>query len=295
MKKLLALLFLLLPLGGMAQTADADVGVLYRYYDEGPLTFDDFYQTYGTGEHASYMNYGYTHMLDTIRLRNCSPILRVIPRIWMIPSESWMLFNHTDSATLRYNQVVFDIAEKYARTLNRQMNGNPGMAPTQTLNDLYIGKLQREVTAFKEASREGQDTAVVAEYAERTQKALADLPATMPAWQPVYSKGWSLGMWIGWGTSFAPAEVAQCITAPQCYDIGFNNLFDRSRLFFDLLCGFCHARKPFVMDGKEWFDDTRFTYVKGTAAYGYAVVDNDFFALVPYVGAYFSVYSYTLD
>ncbi|MDO5343214.1 MAG: hypothetical protein Q4F69_12320, partial [Bacteroidia bacterium] len=151
-------LLLAVSLGMGAQDMEEATTEKFRYYDEGPLTLDDFVKTYSTDNRGSYMEYGLMIEAEKLPVRNSTPIFQDIPRACMTPARSWMRYDQANSATLKYQQVAFDIVEKYARLMNREMNGGGGIASTRMFFNHYYTKMEREMKDFKEASAEGSDT-----------------------------------------------------------------------------------------------------------------------------------------
>ena len=227
-------LALSLNLGVRAQDA-VDTGTeRFRYYEDGPLSFNDFVKTYGMDEHNSNLAYSISIKDDKLPVRNSTPIFQSIPRAYMSPEKSWMLYDHADSATLHFNQVAFDIVEKYARIMNRELNGEYKMASTRTFYNHYYAKMQRELGDYVEVTNYGTNTAAVEEYAAKIQQDLDKLPTSYPAWQPAYNNKWNIGMWVGWSMGFLSDEAAKLFTNPQCFAISWDNLFGRSRVFADI-------------------------------------------------------------
>lgn len=288
-------LVLSLNLGVRAQDA-VDTGTeRFRYYEDGPLSFNDFVKTYGVDEHNSNLAYSISIEDDKLPVRNSTPIFQSIPRAYMSPEKSWMLYDHADSATLHFNQVAFDIVEKYARIMNRELNGEYKMASTRTFYNHYYAKMQRELGDYVEATNYGTNTAAVEEYAAKIQQDLDKLPTSYPAWQPAYNNKWNIGMWVGWSMGFLSDEAAKLFTNPQCFAISWDNLFGRSRVFADITAGNSRVRNDFDADGWLWPEGTTVDYDKEALSYGYAVIDDDYFSVTPFAGIFRSGMTYRLD
>ena len=149
-----------------------------RYWNDGPLKYDDFSTRTGTMEGdmkmVSGLGYGFKSFNNTWKDRNTTYNAPGLVT-YMNPYTSWMDPEHRNESVLKYMQTAFDYVELCRRRAQNDISsGNTYSIETVTQYHMNIAKsfLDQMGTEVKQ----GQDTAAVRRYSEKIQAELAQTP-----------------------------------------------------------------------------------------------------------------------
>lgn len=278
---LIATLFLLLPLVGMSQQ-----GV--RYWEKGPLTWNDFsVVNKSIGAEHSYLEFGLDVVYRKQELESGSIMVNTAVA-YANKEMSWVDANFRTPAQLRYNQVVFNIAELHRRRL--QVVVDTGGAVNM---DYYMRLLTHEVDSFCRLSNYGNDTAEVLWWEQEIRRQMDSITPLMVEKHTLANKvegmrpDGSFGMSMGLGTKFFFGDIYH-LFAPSggfyfdMYGGGGRHVFT---------CGFyigggrCKPDSIMTVDTSNtlYWNDKIMT-IDLHVDYGYSVVSNRRLTLTPFVG-----------
>ena len=290
MKRFLAIISLLtLSLMGIAQSYDESI----RYWNEGPLTFDDFsIRDMWTDDPSvsSSMEYGITYRDTVLRFGNLR-YHTIYSLATMDRVNSWMRTGSATEQSLKYHQVAFDITELNRRRLqDRFENGESYVYPSKLI-DFYKKNLTNEVNEFKAKSNQGHDASVVEEFRKRISNELNEYPEGIN--EPVIRfRNSGLGYHVGPYGEFLTGDATSFLGPQIGVMFGMEYSFKRLRTNWDMALGgyLGGLRKdiPYSDDNNSIFR----SWEKGWGCHGmlidlslgFAIVDNAHLTIAPMVG-----------
>lgn len=287
-----ALSALLLCLHSLPAYSQDDFSSSERLWDKGPLTLADFsVRDMWTDDpnSSSFLYYGWNGQDTTLRFGNLR-YRTVNLRTSMDRVNSWIRTGYDNEATLKYNQVAFNIAELYRRKFLKELDSN-NPANGGDLEAFYHKSCVNMVSEYKGATNQGLDQEAVERYRQKIAKELAALPDIRM--EPgIQYRGFGLGMHFGAGSEFFFSDIADYITPLYGIQFGFEGAAKRFRFNATGLLGFGEKLKKDIKYWKRgeenlahnWSAGESFTGGNINQTIGYAVIDNNHFVVAPMVG-----------
>ena len=164
---ILTTLALVLPFVGAGQTTP-------RYWEKGPLTWNDFAVVdRSIGAEHSYLEFGLDVILRPQEVEGGTLQVRTAVA-YAVKEMSWVDSNYRTPAQLRYNQVLFNIAELHRRRLQVVVDtgGNVNM-------EYYMRLLMHETDSFCLATNYGNDTVEVLWWEQDVRRQLDSITPLM--------------------------------------------------------------------------------------------------------------------
>ena len=263
----------------------ASAQVNQRYWSQGPLTWDDFtvMPVPSSGE-RSQMFYIMTFkpVRDTIDGIRCCYYRA---ESYMMNSDSWVVADHRDDNTLRYNQVIFDILEVETRRLQQSINADPNPFAYDGLFSARGDRLSSRIDNFRSLSHDGTDTAVLASFERQLAAELAQYPAV---YHPRYTaRPFGYGMYLGVGVTGSTGTLGKAFSPGVGLNLGFNFSCNCHLFIFDGTLGYCEPNRSLLLTESDGTAH-HFSAGKGCGlatihfGYGYHVVDRLRWQLAPF-------------
>ena len=284
MKQLAIISILLLLSVCHSATAQTD----RRYWNEGPLTWDDFTVMSDTYNNRSYLQYTmqYTAVHDTIDGILCH---YYAAQAWITPKSSWIADNQRTPATLLYNQTIFDMLELERRLLQHSINAAEKPFLYSDLLTAASDHLNRRIGQFQQLTNDGNDTAVLSLYAKQVQKELALHPAV---YRPQYSPhplGYSF--YIGLAADASTGTLGQTFGPTLCFNYGINLSWHPHLLILDGSIGHGKSRRAVTLDDASIAENSPYDVATIHFGYGLLLVNNNRVRLAPFAALGIREYS----
>lgn len=255
----------------------------WKQWSDGPLTLSDFQSRFAVSQYRSALMYGMTTTTDTIRLKGMSPIVKMRPVVYADTTQSWIRRDAFNEATLRYNQLKFDILEKNRRMLLRDLAATTDGIRHQQLYEQYFHRAEKEIGDLDESSNYGQREDVIESIASLTASKLSSLPIQEGLQDFQYSRKFGIGIFIGYSPIIFSGQMGQHFAPFHTLYIGFNNVFGRSHIYVDDIVGGSRTLNDFYHNG-YWPKDSKSNLAMFDLCYGYSVLDKPRLSITPIAG-----------
>lgn len=276
-----AALLLLLPLMALGQKTP-------RYWEKGPLTWNDFTVVdKSIGAEHSYLEFG----LDVVPRKHDvdGGSVMVSTAVAFANKEmSWVDGAFRTPAQLRYNQVVFNIAELHRRRLQVVVDTGG------TVNmDYRMRLLTHEVDSFCRASNFGNDTAEVLWWEQAIRRQMDSVTPLMVEKHALANKVEGMrpdgcfGMSMGFGSKFFMGDIHRYFAPSGGYYFDMFGGGGRNVFTFGFYVGGGRCKPDSILtvnpDNLLYWNDKIMT-LDLHVDYGYSVVSNRRLTLTPFVG-----------
>lgn len=254
-----------------------------REWGRGPLTWDDFTGPVPPNNVDNWLEYNFTvkrveEKLDGMNLMH----LRLCCN--MYPELSWAAESAKTDLNLKYNQVVFNIAEYQSLCFQPLLDqGNTGM-DIESVLQMALSYSAAEEQRFSNESDMGFDTAVVQRWYDSTNLRLSELKAENGYHPRVEYTGIGMSANFSLGTTIHGRSLAETFTPAFDFGFGFDMGFKRNVFLWDMKIGIGGSRQDFVLDDVYYLAGSSYTWFQTFLGYGYSVLDKPRFSLTPFVG-----------
>ena len=193
---LLAFSLIAIPASSQIQVPDyTDPGV--KHWNDGPLTWQDFQTRHTPADTKKVSEIYVLSQMDyeKMKIGNTRFYYAKI-QVSMDRLLSWYDPDKADEWLLRYNQVVFDMAQLYA--LQFQNDFNSHYSPSRRANQDYYNRLfSSRYEAIEMESSQGRDSTVIKRYEDEVRKELNQIKQTEPSIPVEGNMIWGLGLYFG--------------------------------------------------------------------------------------------------
>jgi len=263
-----------------------------RSWRKGPLTWNDFptFAKDSTGVEHSYLEF-FLDIQETAEEHDGVDYWVQSAVACMDRKKSWVDSSWRTDAELRYNQVIFDLAELYRRHMQIELDtgGTPDVGQ-------YMQLLVADVDTFCLATEFGADTAAVDLWYAFVREELAAAAAAVAEGhaskieqivQAEYITGQRFALGIGAGVKVPTGDLRRYFRTGggfymEC-EFGYGRQILGGGLFLGgsrCLDSLWHHTDP----GQDLWKNDNLTILDLKFDYGFAVVDNNLFRLTPFVG-----------
>ena len=287
MKKLVVLFYLFCA-SGLVALAQANYKESIKFWDEGPLTVQDFSTRKFPESYApsSNLSFGWVGKNDKKKIGNLVVQTMTI-RPYMDKLNSWINPAEFYDWTLRYNQTMFDMAEMVARRFAADLRANPKDA--ESISDFYRRLLSSTTDTFCQESKYGRDSSVVYYYEAKTKEQLSENAEQEEDYSNLddLSFSWGLTMYGGFQAYMPGANLSDYVNGMYGADFGLVlSFYKRFNLAFDLL--FLDAGN--LKKGGVEANDYNWKVGEGVSAVGpgfllsYRAINKPYYAFSPMIG-----------
>ena len=260
-----------------------------RPWDKGPLTVEDFKLINVSKEmdfRSSYIDVSYGRSYQKKRAGNLR-YKAVQLHTLMDPLGSWIDAGKYNEDVIRYNQVIFDIAESVRMDYQKAIDQSGDQKDTVE----YYNRLARSrVETFNLESGFGCDGVVVGLYGERLKSELEQKKSDsedVRSVPPTFKKLDEVNYCLGYEGRALTGQLAQYFPYMQGIRIGVDFWYHKFIFGFDMSAYF--PRTPLKAgivdkDGYSWLEDLSGMLSWMGVKVGYSIIDGPWFSLSPFVG-----------
>lgn len=260
-----------------------------RMWSEEPLSWDDFQirhipdDSQKTSEVCVFTD---TH--SEVRKKGNSRFIHVEINAYVDKLLSWYDPDKADQWQLRYNQVIFDLTQIFAK--KTQFDLNSTYSPALHNNSDYYNRLLRsKIEALEMETDGGRDSSVIKRYEAEVKKEFEQLSLTEPS-IPVES-GVSWGMGVFWSYGYHQVLGAQSKNMRPFNGFGMNFDLRIHDMFLDIDMGADRSSglkvSNFYHDPKynyDWVEDKAVDYFHANLNIGSQVLSRQYYRIIPYIG-----------
>lgn len=250
-----------------------------KYWTGAKLTWDDFHER-TSDKGVSELKYLLGYNTDKEKYGDTT-ILRTVAFCYMDKTLSWVNPDFKTDQILRYNQVIFDIAELYRRRLQHALDRtNSVLLVENTFRKVY-SQCAGEIDEFEHDADGGQNINAISTW----EKMIADaLRTTRDERMPSFSKtNFGYGMSAGIGGGMFTGSLGDHFSPTFNFVFGFDFAYKSSILFLNATLAGGNVRKEYLSD-ENWYENQGNHVAILDVSYGYAIIDNANFKLTPFAG-----------
>lgn len=268
-----------------AQTIDSNL----RYWNEGPLKWEDFTVRNYKGDIRSSMHLVYNFKPVSKKTGNLT-VRYYQANTAMDKGLSWVRTEDMTADELAYNQLLFDISEVNRREMQAELNNISSNYSKADIMDYYGTKNRQMIKELEDESDYGMRKQIVGSYAARTAEKLSHMPEdSIPEFE---CRNVGYGMHLGLESDIYMGDGALAFNPIWSFIYGFELAYKRSSLFLEMAMGTGSVNNTFdftaINNGKAetitWHAGNPVYSVEMDLVYGFAVIDNDRFKVSPIVG-----------
>lgn len=201
---------------------------------------------------------------------------------------SWIKPEGKTINTLIYCQTIFNIAELYARKLEKKLNNlvideNQENLYVHELFNTYLDSCNKVISLFKGETSYGIKESIVMDRYNESWEKLKSLPRTKLPDYDELNKAW--GMDIGLGYGVLKGEISESLNNHIDF-LNYGFMYNRNNLYYDLrfLIGTHKAKKEFKNKEYSLAKDTGSLVVFVDLSIGYQVLNGHKFSAYPFAG-----------
>lgn len=271
------------------QSAAQSIDSSLRFWDEGELTWDDFNKRNTGGYEKSNISTSFQRYTDTQKYGNLK-VVRTKLRTALNKESTWVRTEHISEKLLRYNQLVFDLAELTRQEMQREIDMNLGRYGYDEILKFYREKYNVKLQELHEESSEGEREDVISKYEEEVAGKLAEDPGDgIPQ---IEFNNWGYGYHIGFRSAFTTGKHAMYLKPTYGMSLGFDITYKRSMLSLYLGVGSgkigADMKMTATIDRRDtevvWERGLNYNSMETDIIYGFCVIDNSFMRLAPIIG-----------
>lgn len=250
-----------------------------KVWSEGKLNWTDFSEredSISITELKFFLGYGTEKQKfgDTVILRN-------VAKCYMDKNLSWVNPYFKNEQYLRYNQVIFDIAETYRRRLQYELDRVKTIYEIGgKFYELY-SLCNNEINKFQKESNAGQDLNSIIVW---EQKAVNEFKTYQDEKIPEFeNRNLGYALHAGFGTGLFTNTLGEHFTPSANLIFGFDIAYKKSILYLNATLAGDKIRRDYISD-KNWYKSQHAKVAIMDVSYGYALIDNTKLKLSPFGG-----------
>ncbi len=269
-----------------------------RKWEKGPLTWNDFQVRHEPDNSLYYSDLSATlgGTYEKKRDGNLVYYNYTVNNV-MYPDISWYDPDICTDWTLRYEQTRFDIMEVFRRIIQNQYYNDKLMNLTRLGN---TDSLSETIRTFDRESKYGTDTLVVEKYEREYHKKL-DSIAFRPLPGPIVkTKHNGVGWTLGPDMEYFLTQVPENLSFSSGFGLGIDFYIKRWLVGLDVSYGYAGALESdnFYYDPEydySWKKGRRVSTFKPGFTFGYKILDNNRWTVMPMIGIGGNVFEQETD
>ncbi len=258
-----------------------------RLWTDGRLTWADF-KGEKTGEAEKrvatiYHDISYLGVIISykeVKIKHKDTTIRRFEALCTLDQKiSWILPYYKTEQYLKYNQVIFDIAELYARKLQYVIDDlTSSYAAVYALQVIQVDCSKR-IKEFREMTAAGQNSAMIDTWQEKitSELAMTENYKNIPTYE---KRSFGYALHAGLGGGIFTGSLGEHFLPTFNILFGFDVAYKRSILFLNATLAFSGVKS----DYQEWVKGKSAHFALLDLSYGYAVIDNAKWKLTPFAG-----------
>lgn len=269
--------FVVLCLSANAQTYEDSM----RYWDEGPLSWDDLNLKSPKNFRTSDLTFRWTTTTQKQKISWNTVQYTPIARVALDKSVSWHNVERLYPCTLAYDQLLFDLNELYFRKTLTELYSEGNKQSGDALFSFYSNQSRTRWEEIVEDTEDGLDSAMVAYHSARVAEELAntsypDMLSNTGPFSISFGAGLTGTLFLGSaGQTFLPGLGANI-------DLSFGY----KRHIFSLLASSTSGRlaQNYKNGDVSWESGQSYNHNNVGFMYGYKVYDGPVFSVKPFAG-----------
>lgn len=194
---------------------------------------------------------------------------------------TWATPESRNEQNLRYHQVLFDLAESYRRTLQYRLDRVGSIYEADNILQAITNNYQSEINRFKSDSKDGQNMKTIVLWEQIVANRLEKQPENA---LPEYTVGnFGYGMHIGLGSGIYAGNVGNYLSSPIYLNYGFDFSYKKSNIMLNAIIGGNRIKNSIVTE-PGWYSGKKSSYAIGDVSYGYTLLENNKFKMIPFAG-----------
>ena len=292
MRRLLSLAVLLL-LPAMILNAQK---TNYKYWSSGKLTWGDYSKssTLADDGGASSNSFGWETKDTTESFGNLS-VHRVVSKVYLNKSQSWVNPSFATDEQLRYNQLFFDLNELECRKMLREIYDPDTSFDVDFVQDYYIGVTAARMSEINLTSDHGNDESTLAYYDTIIQSQLATLPRTQFKPSALKKGKHGFGARGGIGMEMFLGDPGEYLSNMYMMDFGLRYYYQNFLVDTYFGLGGLRSRQAFTASGQNIAGKSALSELQVGALAGYNVYDGPWFRIAPVAGIGYNVIGLLID
>jgi hypothetical protein len=258
-----------------------------RRWEQGALTWDDFSRTENV---AASTGLYYLFSCDVTQRKYHDTIVNHIQVQTYANRDSSRIRNQQMSnEELRFQQLVFDLAELQSRILQQSVNRLRRQTEVDSFLQEGMKSLNQTVEDLETASKQGSDMEIVGQWETKVRQQLASTPDSLesiPSFTPTL---FGFGADVGIGYHLLTSPLGEKLKGSPNVQIGVNFALGRSELLLNACLGGSKVRKDSIyISGEKWSATDHLEFCQLSASYGFRLLDRKHLQMTPFIG-----YGYT--
>ena len=250
-----------------------------KYWNEGELTWNDFKEkenTIGVSELKYFIGYN-----TGKQKHNDTTILRLKAFCFTDKNLSWINKDFKNKQYLKYNQVIFDIAELHKRKLQYKLDRINSIGEAEIRFNQILTNLSNMVNKFQEETNGGQKQEVIDKWDLIIKNELRNYNnVNIPQFN---KRNFGYALHAGFGSGIFTGSLGQHFGQTFNFIFGFDFTYKKSILYLNGTLAGDKVAKDYISD-KNWYQGQHANVAIIDISYGYAVIDKSKIKLSPFVG-----------
>ena len=251
-----------------------------KNWTDGKLTWDDF-QEKSIALRNSELKYYIGYNTENFK-SNDTAFLKVIAFCYVDKNSSYIKREFKNERYLRYNQVIFDLAELYRRKIQYDIDR---VSTTYEIGIQFkqnVDQLDQTIDKFQTESGYGQNIHVITNWEKIVSNELNVLAKVS---KPQFVKqNFGYALQAGLGSGMFTGSVGEHFGPTFNLMFGFDLAFRRSIFYINGTLAWGKVKEDYTYDQKVWIKDQNTNVAIIDISYGYAFIDNSKLKLSPFVG-----------
>lgn len=202
---------------------------------------------------------------------------------YMDKNLSWVKKDYQNNQYLRYNQVIFNLLELHRRKLQIDLNNMNSVYESDLIFNKHFSNLNNQIAQFQKQSKKGNSLPTIEMWEVLISNKLKEYPTKSLI--KFTNSNIGLGMNIGLGSGMFTNSLQEYFTNNVInLTYGFDIAYKKHTLFLNGTLSFNKVNKEFIDDNAIWEKNKKTTLALIDVSYGYPIIDNSKFKLIPFAG-----------
>lgn len=275
MKKNIIIIFL-----GLLFTNIITAQINSRNWSDGKLTWNDFTEKQSKTEFSGFQYF--IEYKNGKENQNDTTVLRFNTFCFLDRTQTWTLPEYKTDQYLRYNQVLFDIAEIHRRILQDRLDRINTINSSDIIFQNLINECKVEIDRFKNDSQDGQNMKTIVLWEQIVANKLAKInPEKLPDYK---IKDFGYGCNIGFGNNIFAGKLNNYFSPSLNFDLGIGIFYKNSIFWMNTASGRNNVINDFTLYENLWNKGMKTSYSNMNICYGYSTLNLKKIRLAPFVG-----------
>lgn len=253
-----------------------------RYWDEGPLTWEDIPLKPNKDNRTCDLNFRWLAEREKYRPAWNTVEYVVRPRVAMDKSLSWHNLEEKTPQALRFDQLVFDINELYYRRFLTEYLSDENTRSFETLHSFYSDQNTARWIEVMQDTDEGRDSTMLRYHELKVAEDLAD--ASYPSMSKKGNVRLGLTIELGAMANLFTSTPAATFGPAYGFDLGIGFRTKRHEAGMFVFGGGGTLHTDYINGSQTWHKGDSYEHRTVFFAYEYNIIDGTFFNIAPMAG-----------